>query len=41
MLVKLLFHKFPVVSKCAADSFYMYLMTQGDAEFGEEKSEEL
>ena len=38
-MIPLLFHEFPVVSKCAADRFYLYLMTQGDEEFGNEQSE--
>lgn len=41
MLVKLLFHKYPCICKNAADSFYMYTMTHGDDEFGEDLSEEL
>lgn len=41
MLIKLLFHKFPVICKNAADSFYMYSMSHGDDEFGEDVTEEL
>lgn len=41
MLVNLLFHKFPIIQKNAADSFYMYIMTHGEDEFGEDEAEEL
>ena len=41
MIVNLLFHKYPIISKTAADSFYMYTLTHGDDEFGEDVSEEI
>jgi len=41
MIINLLFHKFPIVSKNTADAFYMYTMTQGEDEFGEDPCEEL
>ena len=41
LIVNLLFHKYPIISKTAADSFYMYTLTHGDDEFGEEISEEI
>ena len=33
MIINLLFHKYPIVCKNTADTFYMYVMTQGEEEF--------
>ena len=41
MLINLLFHKFPIVQKSTADAFYMYTMTHGEDEFGEDVADEL
>jgi len=41
MIINLLFHKFPIVCKSTADTFYMYTMTAGEDEFGEDPCEEL
>ena len=41
MIINLLFHKFPIVCKSTADAFYMYTMTHGEDEYGEDTTEEL
>ena len=41
LIINLLFHKFPIICKNTAETFYMYTLKQGEEHFGEDENEEI